>query len=244
MTDAYETSQTRFLLNARLPLQLRLDTHDVVCGLRPGARVLVRDEVEAGAVAEYVGTHRCEVAVSRGVLYHNRSPQGFADWLTDQGEERMIALYISATLARAEELRDADEAADDSRFGTSLGYPPCCVRRAADEGVPAISTTPAAFATPERRFDPLLWPPAMLLDRPLLPHIPCGPGCEASRRLALARLESLRRDAPPVLALLRESVRWRYRQTAAGAISAWDPARQVDPEEGTVYYPLLVRELA
>ena len=244
MSDVSESTDSRFLLNGRLPLQLRLDAHDVISGLRPGARVLVRDEAEAFAVAEYVAAHRCDVAVSRGVLYHNPSQRGFADWLINRGEERMIALYISATLEQAEKLREADESAEDGRFGTSLGYPSCCVQRACRDGVPAIAGTPAAFANRQRKFDPLLWPPAMLMDRALLPHIPCGSRCLASRQLALARLKSLRRNAPPLFVLLCESVRWHYRQTVEGVIRGWNPDGRVEPEEGTVYQPLALRELA
>ncbi len=244
MTDVRESNHARFLLNCELPLQLRLDAHDVVSGRRPGARVMIRNQAEAVDVAEYVAAHHCDLAVSRGVLFHNRSQQGFADWLTDQGEERMIALYISMTLSKAEELRAADESADDTRFGTSLGYPRCCVQRAASNGVPGIATTPAAFANCERKFDPLLWPPAMLVDRPLVPHIPCGPGCLASRQLGLARLESLRGDAPPLFALLCESLRWHYRQTVEGVISGWNPNDgPAEPKEGILYYPFAVRGL-
>lgn len=239
-----QSGSASFLLNGKLPLQLRLDAYDVVSGRRPGARVLVRNETEALAVAEYVVAYRCDLAVSRGVLCHNCTQQGFADWLTDQGEERTVALYLHATLEQAEKLREADESADDVRFGIALGYPVCCVERAAKFGVSAIAETPAAFASHEQTFDPLLWPPAMLMDRSLLPHIPCGPNCNASRQIALARLQSLRRDALPLFALLCNSVRWHYRQDAKGIISKWNPDEQAELEKGTVYYPLAVRELA
>ncbi len=212
----------RFLSNPALTLQLRLDVHDVVAGLRPSARVMIRDVGEAACVAAYVSTHGGDIAVSRGVLYHRRTQANWSDEVENTGAERLIALYVAKTLAQAEQVRAADENRDDAALGALLGYPTCCVEHVVQSKVPPIRDTTVIFADADGLFDPLLWPPAMAVDRALLSHFPCGRACSVSRAIARVRLQSLRDWAPGIHAELINSLSWWYSQSPEGQIQKHD----------------------
>lgn len=180
---------------------------------------MVRGVNEAACVAAYVSSHGGDIAVSRGVILHQRAHSNWVDEVDEYGNDRLIALYVSKTLEQAELVRAADEVRDDAALGSLFGYPPCCVAQVAHRKVPAVRISTTTFAYPDGTFDPWIWPPAMVVDRALLTHFPCGPDCEASRAMARKRLHSLQCNAPEIYEQLIDSLSWSYYQDRNGTIT-------------------------
>ncbi|MFH1532972.1 MAG: hypothetical protein ABIK09_19785 [Pseudomonadota bacterium] len=147
------------------------------------------------------------------------------------GMSEKSLLYCAGNLADGERLRDLDAifssgaaltAEDLEVFGLLLGVPRCCI----DAFDPALFQVPArrahaarldAFlaaavrggATPFTVFSPLLnFLSASLYQLVFLEHLPCGPGCHATREQNQRALETLY-DATDV-AVVREMLSLSY----------------------------------
>ena len=230
--------------HARLPKQARMDLWDVIVGIRPGARILVRGTPDIEHTVREILKSNCSVCVSRGTLRCRADVNGWADCLGDEGE-RFIILYVAASQSYAEGLRQADENGNDEAFGKLLGYPECCVRHVAEHGVIAMRLAAAKFSDENGVFDPLVWPPAVLADRPLLPHFPCNRFCDLSRRFALRRLSLLKHADQVVYSEYLAALSWWYYQSANGAIICGDPSsagirRLMDDASARLYRPMSV----
>lgn len=173
--------------------QARMDAIDIVVGLRPAARLVVRYGFEVESIAGALVESGVSVAVGRGVKHQRRnSVMQCVDWFTgescsNESTEPMAVLYIGLTSESAHAARSADESGDDERFGIALGYPECCrefVRQ--KRRVPAMSECFDLYA-PSGYFEPWSWSATMALDAALLPHFPCGPSCAHSIRFARER---------------------------------------------------------
>ncbi len=187
-------ARARLILN--LPqhtFQARMDSVDVVVGLRPAARLVVRHGFEVESIASALVASGVSVAVGRGVKHQRRnSVIQCIDWFSvescsNESTESMAVLYIGMSTESAIAARSADESGDDERFGVTLGYPECCrefVRQR--HGVPAISECFDLYA-PRGHFEPWSWSATMALDAALLPHFPCEPFCANSIRFAKER---------------------------------------------------------
>lgn len=176
-----------------LTLQVRCDLVDVVTGLRPTARLMLRPGAEAETCARAIVRAGLSVAVGLGVKWQVRREQvGVVDWMGEESAshdttEKFILFYVGLTQASADNCRAADQTRDDTEFGRTLGYPACCVRFVNERGgVPEHKDVFMLYAA-QGRYDPLCWPGAMVLDRSLLTHYPCSTRCAASRKMAAYR---------------------------------------------------------
>jgi hypothetical protein len=181
-----------------LTLQIRCDMADVVSGLRPTARLMVRPGAEAETCARAIVRVGLSVAVGHGVKWQPRREQvGVVDWMGEAAAsrdvaEKFIVLYVALTQSQAGHSRAADETRNDAEFGNALGYPACCVQFVNDRGrVPEHKDVFALYAS-HGHYDPLCWPGAMALDRSLLIHYPCSVSCATSRRMAESRWRYIR----------------------------------------------------
>lgn len=217
-----------------LTRQARLDLLDVAVGLRPAARIFVREGAETHEGLMIIERFGLDACAGRGLV---RIPVGeaFADGFAARAEarcERMAALYVARNHHGAERARTLDEAADDGGLGTALGYPACCVGSViARGGVPSLSESVWSYSDGSG-FDPLLWPAAALADGALLPHFPCGPSCTASRSMALARWRAVQSTMPELATPIVQAARARYWVDAAGR--AQTDARGAVPGEDQV----------
>jgi hypothetical protein len=181
---------SQWLSRPSLPLQLRLDVADVMCGLRPAARVLIpavgpRD-LELAALVET----GLDIAVARGLKWQTRRTAiGCVDWAAPASDESdpFVVLYVGQSETATVKARAADERGDDLAFGEALGYPSCCTDWVRVRGsVPALAEIFELYA-PDGHYACLAWPGSMAADGPLIPHFPCSRTCAPSRVLALQR---------------------------------------------------------
>ena len=154
-----------------LTLQIRCDIADVLAGIRPTARLMLRPGAEAETCVNAIIRAGLAVAVGRGIKWQPRRDQlGVVDWMGESPDlrneaEKFIVLYTAFTQKSAEESRAADETCDDTKFGRALGYPPCCVKFVNDRGrVPEHKDVFELYAH-QGSYDPLCWPGAMAFDR-------------------------------------------------------------------------------
>ena len=219
-----QAAVARVLASKSLTLQLRCDAADILTGLRPAARVMVRPGVEARLCVELLVSTGLSVSVARGfVLQQVRRSGGVIDWRS-QGEgaphdEKFVVLYCARHQKIADDARARDESKDDTAFGLSLGYPRCCVARVARVGrVPEHREVFLLYAS-NGVYSPLCWPGAMSRDASLLVHYPCSASCEHSRVLAASRLEYIRESAPAdVLEKVRKAHLQTYWLTETGTV--------------------------
>lgn len=185
-----------FLGNAGLSLQLRLDILDVSARLRPAARVLIRPEGEAKEVCASLLGLGLSISVGKGVKWQPKTAattchDWFSETLDQSALEPMVPIYVAFTEVGAVAARAADETADDGVFATALGYPACCIRWVLARGrVPEVRESISLYA-PNGKYDPLIWPGAMIVDAPLTAHYPCSTSCKPSRDVAQARISLL-----------------------------------------------------
>lgn len=193
-----------------LSLQIRCDISDVIVGLRPTARLMLRSGSETEICVRTIIEAGLFVAVGRGVKWQTRRKElGLVDWMGDgpesnDGMEKFVVLYIGRDRQSAEASRAADETGDDTVFGRALGYPACCIKFVHERGaVPELREVFTLY-TKEGRYDPWCWPGAMALDRSLLIHYPCSTSCDHSRTLGRSRWEYiLHSGCRPLIAQLR-----------------------------------------
>jgi hypothetical protein len=217
-----------WLSRPSLPLQARLDVADVMCGLRPAARVLIpaigHRDVELSALVET----GLAIAVARGMKWQaRRSSIGCVDWSAAASSETdpFVVLYVGRDETAASSARTADEGADDSAFGETLGYPSCCTEWVCRRGaVPALAESFKLYA-PDGHYACYAWPASMAVDAPLTPHFPCSRSCAPSQRLALGRwiyLQEIQASQPI------ERIRWAanatYHLLSSGEVRAGAPA--------------------
>jgi hypothetical protein len=195
--DAAQRQRISAFLGIReLPLQLRLDVLDVLTYLRPAARVLVRPEAEAKQVCGTLLELGLSISVGSGVKWQPITTATTChDWFSEGTRngalEPMAILYIGRTDDDAASARGADETTDDRLFANALGYPSCCISWVCDRGrVPEIGESISLYA-PDGKYDPLVWPGAMILDAPLTAHYPCSTSCDQSRDAARTRISVL-----------------------------------------------------
>ena len=199
---------SNWLSRRSLPLQARLDVADVMCGLRPAARVLIPSagprDVELAALVET----GLAIAVARGMKWQaRRTSIGCVDWAAPacSESEQFVVLYVGHDETATVSARTADERGDDLAFGETLGYPSCCTDWVHVRGsVPALAESFDLYA-PDGHYTCLAWPGSMAVDAPLIPHFPCSRNCGPSRILALRRWNYLQ-ELPDTQAV--ERIRW------------------------------------
>ena len=205
-----------------LTLQIRCDIVDVLVGLRPTARLMLRPGFEAETCVRVVVQAGLSVSVGRGVKWQSSHKRlGIVDWMGEvPGDcaeaEKFIVIYVGFTQALADNSRAADESRNDAEFGQALGYPSCCVKFVTDLGrVPEHKDVFSLYAA-QGKYDPLCWPGAMALDCSLLIHYPCSIACPTSRWMAECRWRYIRDSGcESVIALVRsahELVYWLDRE--------------------------------
>lgn len=208
---------SRLFDDHRFPLQLRLDVADVICGIRPAARVIFRLGLEADAGVRLL--HDCGLALAVGSGFREQvEPVGygyvdsFSDRLSESRVIRVIPIYVARGLELARAAKQADESQSDAEFGRSLGYPSCCVDAVIKRRqVPMLSECFSLYA-PGGEYSPWLWPGALALDAPLSPHFPCSAVCNASAVMARARWDSVLASGNDTIAdrlvAARQAVYW------------------------------------
>jgi hypothetical protein len=210
-----------------LTMQIRCDIVDVLTGLRPTARLMLRPGPEAESCVRAVINGGMSVAVGRGVKWQPRQQVvGVVDWM-GRGEaasgtaEKFVVLYIAKTQVLADSSRAADETRDDAAFGQALGYPPCCVRFVDDRGVVPEHKDVFSLYAIDGHYDPLCWPGAMAIDQSLLIHYPCSVSCAASRRLSEGRWNYIRQcGTSSVIELIRAAHALAYWLDSEGRVRA------------------------
>lgn len=190
--------QIRHLLGLHgLTMQIRCDIVDIVLGLRPTARIMLRPGVEVETCIRELVSAEIAIAVGRGIKWQAKSQRvGVVDWMGEgasEAEEKFIVLYIAKSQGLAENSRAADEGRDDTAFGRELGYPLCCVSFVHDRGRVPEHRDVFSFYAAKGYYHPLCWPGAMAIDRSLLIHYPCGDLCMVSRSMAEKRWNYIQR---------------------------------------------------
>lgn len=212
------------LRESRLPLQLRLDTCDVIWGLRPAARVLVRQDNEAELCVNLLLASGLKISVGKGYREQLVVPgRGYVDWFHDGDSVaatiRLAVLYVSSKQEIADAARDADETSNDYVFGIALGYPKCCINWVASRGkVPELKDSFQIYAS-DGHYMPWIWPGALAIDASLTPHFPCSRACSFSIQLAKARFQAIKRSScHQVMKHLIDSRKWHYWLSQDGQI--------------------------
>lgn len=170
-------------------------------GLKPGGRTRVRRS-ELPELIQFLKTRHLKACVGWKALDLVPTPgrNGYSEWAQwsrpSPDKDDQCYVYISRDGAWSEELRCADEAGDDERFGVLLGYPSCCARAFAQlnakQDFAGARIDPVLALVSDESFLP--WPTNVSLladDWTLLSHVPCSASCEASRDTALSYLGAL-----------------------------------------------------
>jgi hypothetical protein len=169
---------------------------EVVCaasGLKP-VRLTLAEDV-CGEVDRLLRSHGLHVQPGSTTL-RMAADEGKGGWSsssrTDGEGEEARHLYVAIDDATAIEIREADEAGDDERFGRALLIPACCremfARTASEAASLQFDFFRYSFREPTSICPWTLNLGAQYFDASFISHYPCGPDCEASTRVAdLAR---------------------------------------------------------
>lgn len=177
------------VLPAWLKPSAEVDLRQVLTGIRPALRTELAGAVDAPTLGRW----------RRGLgLFGLLDEDGF--------------LVLSRRTGRARALLAMDRAPGrrEKRFGRGLGYPPCCVNAAARIGEAGLDAWADELAARRRtgRFaslDVQTYAEGLAA----LSHIPCGPSCAASLKMAKALQ-------------MKDAAAWRPQRARAGR-TPWTP---------------------
>jgi hypothetical protein len=151
-------------LPAWLKPSAAVDLTQLVASIRPAVRTELAQRTD-------------DLTVRRWARYHG--------WYVAMDTEGFLVLSASPSLVRRVLAIDQSPGNHTSMLGRALGYPPCCYRAANRVGEHAldawsISVSAMGFVGRFKLIDPR----GYLRGRSFISHIPCGPWCLLSLRMA------------------------------------------------------------
>ena len=170
-----------------LPYQIRSEIFDVCFNLKKSSRIILDYNNNLSKIAEQLIDIGLFVSVSKGYILHKKKNKKFSDWFVLKGKntKKMLCFYIAKTQKLANLSRIMDESKNDEKFGKILGYPKCCVNYVKKKGrPPTIQESYDKYLFKNKKYNPFLWPPAMIKDAYLISHFPCTKTCKISLALA------------------------------------------------------------
>ena len=99
----------------------------------------------------------------------------------------MICFYVSKKNSLAIKSKKMDETQNDKKFGNILGYPKCCVNFVKNYNRPPTIRESFNLYSFSKKYNPLVWPCAIVDDANVISHFPCTIKCKKSIILAKKR---------------------------------------------------------
>lgn len=174
-----------------LPYQIRSEIFDVCFNLKKSSRIILDYNNNLSKIAEQLIDIGLFVSVSKGYILHKKKNKKFSDWFVLKGKntKKMLCFYIAKTQKLANLSRIMDKSKNDEKFGKILGYPKCCVNYVKKKGrPPTIQESYDKYLFKNKKYNPFLWPPAMIKDAYLISHFPCTKTCKISLALAKKKM--------------------------------------------------------
>ena len=176
--------------------QIRSEIFDVYFDLKKTSRIILNYDDNLKKLAKKLIKLGLFIAVSKGFILHSKNNKKFSDWFVSKGKntKKMVCFYIAKTIELANKSREMDETRNDENFGEILGYPKCCINYVKKNGrPPTIYEAFDKYLFKNMKYNPFLWPPAMLTDSYLISHFPCKKNCKASSDLAKKKWKLLKK---------------------------------------------------